>query len=79
MQDCATAHTLNHSINVSKEVFEDGLISCKLWPARATGLNRCDIYLWGNLKHNLYSQNSLTVDKLKNICETVSFVEVRKL
>jgi hypothetical protein len=30
MKDGATAHIANHSINVSNEVFEEGLIHCGL-------------------------------------------------
>jgi hypothetical protein len=32
MQDGATAHTVNDSINVFNEVFADRPISCRLWP-----------------------------------------------
>jgi hypothetical protein len=40
--------------NVLTEVFEDRLISCKLWLARSPDLNPCDFYLWGNIEDNLY-------------------------
>jgi hypothetical protein len=45
MQDGATAHTANYSINVLKEVFENRLISRGLWPARSPDLSRFDFYL----------------------------------
>jgi inhibitor of nuclear factor kappa-B kinase subunit alpha len=54
MQDSATAHTATYSIDVLSEVFEDRLISRRLWPARSPDLNPCDFYLWGNLKDSVF-------------------------
>jgi hypothetical protein len=45
MQDGATAHTDIYSINVLNKVFEDRLISCRLWPERSPDLNPWDFYL----------------------------------
>jgi hypothetical protein len=45
MQDGATAHTVTYSINILNKVFEDRLISCRLWPARSPDLIPCDFYL----------------------------------
>lgn len=50
MQDGATGQTANYYINVLNEVFEDRLISHRLWPARSLGLNYCDLYLWGKIR-----------------------------
>jgi hypothetical protein len=55
IQDGATAHTANYSINILNEVFEDRLISCRFWPARSPNLNLCDLNLWGNIKDKAYS------------------------
>jgi hypothetical protein len=65
MQDGATAHTATYSINVLNEVFENRLISRRLWPARCPDLNPCDFYLWGNLKDKVYSNNPHTLVELK--------------
>jgi inhibitor of nuclear factor kappa-B kinase subunit alpha len=79
MQDGATSHTAMYSINVLNKVFEDRLISCRLWPARSPDLNPCDFYLWGNLKDKVYSNNPHTLVELKQcIRETISSIEVSK-
>jgi hypothetical protein len=80
MQDCATAHTATHSINVLNEVFENRLISRGLWPSRSPNLNPCDFYLWGNLKDKLYSNNPHTLVELtQSISEKISSIEVSEL
>jgi hypothetical protein len=80
MQDGATAHTATYSINVLNEVFENRLISHRLWPARSPDLNPCDFYLWGNLKDKVYSNNPHTLVELKqSIRETISSIEVSEL
>jgi inhibitor of nuclear factor kappa-B kinase subunit alpha len=80
MQDGATAHTATYSINILNKVFEDRLISRRLWPARSPDLNPCDFYLWGNLKDKVYSNNPHTlVELMQSICETISSIEVREL
>jgi hypothetical protein len=45
MEDGATAHTANYSINVLNKVFEDKLRSHRLWPVMSPHLNPCDRYL----------------------------------
>jgi hypothetical protein len=80
MQDGATAHTANYSINVLNEEFEDQLINLKLWPARSQDLNTCNFRLWVNLKDKVYSNNPHTLEKLKQkIHETVASIEVNEL
>jgi hypothetical protein len=80
MQDGATAHTATYSINDLNKVFEDRLISHRLWPARSPDLNPCDFYLQGNLKTKGYSNNPHTLVELKqNIRETISSIEVSEL
>jgi hypothetical protein len=53
MQYDVTPHTTNYCINVLNEIFEDRLISHRLWPARSPDLNPYDLYLWGNLKNKV--------------------------
>jgi inhibitor of nuclear factor kappa-B kinase subunit alpha len=80
MQDGATAHTATYSINALNEVFENRLISHRLWPARSPDLNPCDFYLWGNLKDKVYSNNPHTlVEHKQSIRETISSIEVSEL
>jgi hypothetical protein len=80
MQDVATAHTATYSIKVLNKVFEDRLISRRLWPARSPDLNPCDFYLWGNQKDKVYSNNPHTLVELKqNIRETILSIEVSEL
>jgi hypothetical protein len=72
MQDGATAHTATYSMNVLNELFENGLISRGLWPARFPDLNPCDFYLWVNVKDKAYSNNPHTLVELKqSIRETI--------
>jgi hypothetical protein len=47
MLDGAAATLCYYSINALSKVSEDGLISYRLWPARAPNLNPCDFYLLG--------------------------------
>jgi hypothetical protein len=80
MQDGATAHTANYSMNVLNELFEDRLISRGLWPARSPDSNSCDFYLWGNLKDKVYSNNPPTLGELKqSIRETITSIEASEL
>jgi hypothetical protein len=48
MQDGATGHTANCSVDVLNGVFEDGLVSRRLRLARSPDLNPYDFYLWVN-------------------------------
>jgi hypothetical protein len=80
MQDGAAAHTATYSIFVLNEVFEDKLISRRLWPARSPDLNSCEFYLWESLKDKVYSNNPHTLVELKqSIRETISSIEVSEL
>jgi hypothetical protein len=41
-------------------------------PARSADSNVCNYYVWGHLKHNVHSNNPLTMDELKqDIWETI--------
>jgi hypothetical protein len=46
-QDNATAHTARNSVSALQEVFDDRIISTRLWPPRSPDLSVCDFYLWG--------------------------------
>jgi hypothetical protein len=54
VQDSATAQTVTYSINVLNEVFQEILLSGRLWPARSPDLNVCDFYLWGKLRQSVF-------------------------
>jgi hypothetical protein len=80
MQDGATAHTATYPINVLNKVFENRLISRRLWPERSPDLNLCDFYLWVNLKDKVYSNNPhILVELRQSICETILSIEVSEL
>ena len=67
-QDGATPHTSNHSLNWLRQLFPDRLISQRCdpdWAPRSPDLNPPDIYLWGYLKDNVYTNNPQTVPDLK--------------
>jgi hypothetical protein len=76
----ATAHTANYSSHILKKVFEDRVISHRLWPARPPDLNPCFFYLWGNLKNKKSIQIIPTLDWLKhNSYETFPSIGVSEL
>jgi hypothetical protein len=66
LQDNATAHTANYSMNEINQVFGDRVVSRGLWPPRCQDLNPCDFYLWGKLKDKVYVNNPHILDELKD-------------
>jgi hypothetical protein len=67
----ATAHTANYFIDVLNEVFEDRLMSHRLWHTRCPELNPSDFYLWGNIESKVYSDNPHILDVHKhNVCKS---------
>ena len=57
-QDGATAHTAYDTITLLRQHFPGKLISRKgdtQWPARSPDLTPPDFWLWGMLKHSVYS------------------------
>jgi hypothetical protein len=50
MQGNATADSVNYSINVLNQDFEDVLISHRVLPVRSPNLIPFDFYVWGNLR-----------------------------
>ena len=60
-QDGATAHTSNLSLNYLRGQFPGRVLSNRGdqdWPARSPDLTVCDFYLWGYLKHQIWSQDA---------------------
>jgi hypothetical protein len=67
-QDGATAHTARGSMGVLREMFLERLISLRgdiPWPALSSDLAACDLFLWGNLKAEVYKRMPKTTDELK--------------
>ena len=67
-QDGATAHTVNYSMAVAREMFPQHLISHfgdVHWPARSPDLSVCDFFLWGYLKSKVYCNKPRTLNDLK--------------
>lgn len=67
MQDGATAHTCNATLN---EYFEDRIVSGRYrdrfgygltWPAYSPDLSPCDFYLWDYLKSRAYMNSYCTL------------------
>jgi hypothetical protein len=62
VQDNATAHTSNNSMNVCfwSASDESRIVAC-----RSTDLNPCNFYIWGTLRDTVYVNNSHSLRKLK--------------
>jgi hypothetical protein len=52
-----------------KQFFDDRIISKKLWPSRSPNPTPPDYFLWGYLKHVLYSNRPQTIEDLKQNSE----------
>jgi hypothetical protein len=66
MQDNATAHTANNSMDAVDEVSGELVIRRGLLPPHSLDLNPCDFYMWGTLKEQLYVNNMQSSEELKN-------------
>lgn len=67
-QDGATAHTARIAMDVLRETFPGRLISRFgdiPWPARSPDLAVCDFFLWGYLKHKVFSSRPQSIAELK--------------
>jgi hypothetical protein len=67
-QDGATAHTARDTIRLLQANFPDRLISRRgdiLWPARSPDLTPLDFWLWGAVKHRVYSTAIRNIDHLE--------------
>lgn len=74
MQDGATPHTCNASLDFLNGYFHERVISGRYlerfgyglsWPAFSPDLNPCDFFLWGFLKSRAYINRPQTIDDLK--------------
>jgi hypothetical protein len=75
MQDSATAHTANNSMNAIAEVFGEQVISPQLWSTHSPDLNPYDFYSRDILKDNVYVNNPHSLWELKkNIQEEMSII-----
>ena len=74
-QDGATCHTAEATLNVSKIVFEDRIISSRadvVWPTQSCDLTTLDYYMWAAVKDKCYPYKPETIDALKdNIREAI--------
>lgn len=73
MQDGATPHTSDASLDVLWDHFEERVISrrymeryaCGLtWPSYSPDLTPCDFFLWGFLKSRVYFNRPITKEEL---------------
>lgn len=83
MQDGATPHTANLSLDFLKANFGDRIISRKcdwFWPPRSPDLTPCDFWFWGYLKRKVYSKKLANLSELKDaINEEVEAISVEML
>jgi len=67
MQDGATPHTANATLDLLWQKFGDKLISRKTnypWAAHSPDLNPLDFFLWGYAKDNVYANKPTTLQEL---------------
>ena len=68
MQDGATPHTANATLELLRQKFGDRVISRRTdipWAAHSPDLNPLDFFLWGYPKDNVYADNPQTLQDLK--------------
>ena len=68
MQDGATPHTANATLELLRQKFGDRVISRRTdipWAAHSPDLNPLDFFLWGYDKDNVYADNPQTLQDLK--------------
>jgi hypothetical protein len=63
--DGVTLHTANSTMEMLKQFFDNRIISKNLWPPRSPDLTPRDYFLWGYLKHFVYSNHPQTIEDLK--------------
>ena len=64
MQDGATPHTANATLELLAQKFGDRVISRRTdnpWAAHSPDLNPYDFFLWGYAKDNIYAGNPTTL------------------
>jgi hypothetical protein len=77
-QDGAKAHTARASMQFSREMFPERLISLRgdiPWPARSPDLTPCDFFLWGYLTAEVYKHRPRNLQTLKEAIRT----EIRRI
>ncbi|KAJ6648705.1 hypothetical protein Bhyg_03936 [Pseudolycoriella hygida] len=74
MQDGATPHTCNATLDLLNQYFGERIVSGRYverfgyglsWPAYSPDLSPCDFFLWGYLKGRVYRNRPTTIDELK--------------
>ncbi len=74
MQDGATPHTCNASLDYLHGFFGERIISGRYrerygygltWPSYSPDMNPCDFFLWGYLKDRVYRNRPTTIIELK--------------
>lgn len=74
MQDGATPHTCNDSLDFVNKYFHERVISGRYlerfgyglsWPTYSPDLSPCDFFFWGYLKSRAYINRPRTIDELK--------------
>ena len=68
LQDGATCHTREATLDVLRRVFEDRIISRRadvVWPPWSSDLTPFDYYLWGAVKDKCYADNPEKIYTLK--------------
>jgi hypothetical protein len=68
-QDGVTSHTVNSTMEMLKQFFNDRIISKNLRPPRSPDLSPPDYFLWGYLKQVVYSYRPQTIEDLKQNTE----------
>jgi hypothetical protein len=75
LQDNATAHTANTSMNHLRMYFGERTISRGLWPPRSPDLSPPDYFLWGYLKAKVYENGPRSLNELRaNITAVVNTI-----
>lgn len=76
MQDGATPHTANKTLQFLHKIFKNRVISGKFkdlfncgysWPPYSPDLNPCDFFLWGYLKQRVYSRQPSTIEDMEEM------------
>jgi hypothetical protein len=60
-----TAHTAGSSMQALWTAVNEWIINTGLWLSHSLHLNKCDFYLWGNLKRELYRYSPCTMEALQ--------------
>ena len=82
-QDGDTCHTAEATVDVSRPVFEDRIISRRPdvdWLHLSCDLTPLDYYLWGAVKYKCYADMPEAIDALKdNIREAIGYIQLHTI